>query len=152
MHNSKMAQIMPPHTPTVAVSDDFCLIFFDNHYHPNHTIINRIIAQYRLICKQCLNSKHQSRFLTQKAKPPPVTLNVYTDRGFTIFNLYYSYSTTSTHESRNSLSSSLPLTDCEAATIGIHFCTYCRAVLLLRQNVSRYNLAPDSSPARQKSR
>ena len=45
----------------------------------------------------------------------------------------YSYSQTLAHESRSSLSSGLPFTDCEAATIGIQRSTYWRAVSVLSQ-------------------
>ena len=45
----------------------------------------------------------------------------------------YSYSQTLAHESRRSLSSGLPFTDCEAATIGIQRSTYWRAVSVFSQ-------------------
>ena len=38
--------------------------------------------------------------------------------------LFYSYSTTLAHEVRNACSSGLRFTSWDAATMGIHFCTY----------------------------
>ena len=50
----------------------------------------------------------------------------------------YSYSQTLAQESRSSLSSGLPFTDCEAATIGIQRSTYWRAVSVFSQKSLRY--------------
>ena len=47
----------------------------------------------------------------------------------------------SIHLRRNSFSSSMPLDNLAAATIGIHFCTYCLAVSLFLQNIFKYNSA-----------
>ena len=55
-----------------------------------------------------------------------------------ILNQHYSYSTTSIHFARNSCSSFFSFTDCEAATMGSHFVTYCFAVSLFAQNIERY--------------
>ena len=64
-------------------------------------------------------------------------------------SLSYSYSTTLAHEVRNSRSSGLRFTSWDAATMGIHFCTYWRAVSLFRQYRQRYCSASSVIPRRQ---
>ena len=64
----------------------------------------------------------------------------------------YSYSTTSAHFSSSSRSSGLPLRDWLAATMGIHFCTYCLAVSLFLQKRFRYFSASSCRPSRENSR
>ena len=64
----------------------------------------------------------------------------------------YSYSTTSAHFSSSSRSSGLPLRDWLAATMGIHFCTYCLAVSLFLQKRVRYFSASSCRPSRENSR
>ena len=64
----------------------------------------------------------------------------------------YSYSTTSAHFSSSSRSSGLPLRDWLAATMGIHFCTYCLAVSLFLQKRFRYFYASSCRPSRENSR
>lgn len=62
---------------------------------------------------------------------------------------YYSYSTTLAQEVRNSRSSGLRFTSWDAATMGIHFSTYWRAVSLFLQNSRRYCSASSFNPLRQ---
>ena len=72
--------------------------------------------------------------------------------GLSVARAAYSYSTTSAHFSSSSRSSGLPLRDWLAATMGIHFCTYCLAVSLFLQKRLRYFSASSCRPSRENSR
>ena len=64
----------------------------------------------------------------------------------------YCQSQTLTHFARNSCSSGLPFTDCDAATMGRMRCTYWIAVSVLAQNKFKYFSASASLPCNLKMR
>ena len=88
------------------------------------------------------------KLIDDLARPFEMTRRSNTDGDFHGL-LPYSKSTTFVQESRNSRSLALPLTLCDAATMGIHDWTYFISVPLFSQNNSRYCLAPSMSPASQ---